>query len=193
GISRNHAMQAVSGYPVGSAVVEGGFKIDDLGLVLNEGEIETYYFHQLVWLWEDGEYCGRKVVHGWLYALASYLAENCSVADDHGNTLDVRELEYIFDYLFDQPGYGNELSLLGGGWAKAVPFSCEDACLDLIGELLVMDACCNWGIGWSNVYVEDKSHPSVLKPLEDLEVSCEDRKSTRLNSSHVKTRYAVDC
>lgn len=173
GISRHHAMQAVNGQAVGSVALEAGFKIDDLGLLLNEGQIETYYFHQLVWLWEDGEYCGRKVVHGWLYALASYLAENCSVADDHGNTLDVRELEYIFDYLFDQPGYGNELSLLGGGWAKAVPFSCEDACLQTTAELLVMDACCNWGIGWSNVYVEDKSHPTVLKPLEDLEVSCE--------------------
>ena len=173
GISRGHAMQAVNGYPVGIATVEGGFRIDDLGLLLDEGEIESYYFHQLVWLWEDGEYCGRKMVHGWLFALAAYLAEHCSEADDHGNTLDVRELEYIFDHLFDQPGYGNELSLLGGGWAKAVPFQCEDACLDLIAELLVMDACCNWGIGWSNVYVEDKSQPSVLKPLEDLEISCE--------------------
>ncbi|HLU93794.1 MAG TPA: T9SS type A sorting domain-containing protein, partial [Membranihabitans sp.] len=73
---------------------------------------------------------------------------------------------------------GNELSLLGGGWARKAPFSCADACLPVLGEqttveLLVMDACCNWATGWSNVNVEDKSNPALLKPLADLEISCE--------------------
>ena len=138
-----------------------------------DGEIEAYYFNQIIWLWEDGQQCGRKVVHGWIYALAAYIAENCSGMDEHGNALDVRDLETIFDYLFDNPGYGNEIALLGGGWAKAAPFTCDDACTEASAELLVMDNCCNWGIGWSNVHVEDNSNARLVRRLPDLAVSCE--------------------
>src|SRR5690606_27129011 len=101
GINRHLAEQAVGGNPVGYMAVRNGFEIDELADFLSDGEIESYFFNQLVWLLEDGQACGRKVVHAWLMSLATYLAEHCAVPDEHGNTLDVRDLEYLFDNLFD--------------------------------------------------------------------------------------------
>src|SRR5690606_37648079 len=147
--------------------------IDDISTFLNQGEVEEYFFNQIVWLWEDNLNCGEKVVEAWIFALAQAIAENCGAADDHGNTLNPRDLETIFDYLHGEPGYGNELALLGGGWAQSVPFKCLDACEEVTAELLVMDYCCNWGIGWSDVLVEDKSNARVHKPLADLDITCE--------------------
>ena len=169
GVDRDQAIAAVAGHHTyGSSE----YNVDDLKTFLNEGEVEEYYFHQIKWLWED-EYCGEKVVFGWVYDIASYIAENCAVADEHGNTLDVRDLEAIFDNLLGYPGIGNELSLLGGGWGKAVPFKCEDACEEVTVELAVFDACCNWGKGWATVHVEDKGNAKMVKRLPDLEISCE--------------------
>ncbi len=173
GIDRNHATTAVGGGVVGETAVNGAYNVNDLSVFLNEGEIEEYYFNQIVWLWEDGQLCGRKVVHGWIYAIAEYIAENCSETDEHGNGLDVKELELIFDNLFGTPGYGNEVALIGGGWAKSVPVKCEDACEAVTGELLVMDYCCNWGTQWTDIHVEDNSNARLVKRLPDLAVSCE--------------------
>src|SRR5690606_15894652 len=173
GMNSDYVTFAANGGKGSAGKVNQAFEIDALAAFLSEGEIEQYFFNQLVWLWNDGQNCGRKVVHGWIFDLAVYIAENCSLSDEHGNSLDVRDLEYLFDNLFDQPGYGHEMALLGGGWAQAAPFLCEDACGQVTAELLVMDACCNWNTGWSDVHVEDKSTARVVKPLADLEISCE--------------------
>ena len=173
GIDRNHASMAARGVLVGTEEVNGAFSIKNLANFLKEGEIKPYYLNQIAWLWEDGQNCGRKVVHGWIFELASYIAGNCSAVDDHGNRLDVRDLEYIFDNLFLQPGYGREIALLGGGWAQAAPFTCKDACEVISVELLVVDACCNWNTGLSDVHVEDKSTARLVNRLPDLEISCE--------------------
>ena len=173
GVSPSQAKAAVSGATVGYKNFTDAYNVDDLKVFLNEGEVEQYYFNQIVWLWEDDERCGPKVVHGWLFALASYIAENCSVPDEHQNTLKTSDLEVIFDNLFGKAGYGNEIALLGGGWSQAVPFKCEDACEEVPVELLVMDYCCNWGIGKSSAFVEDKGNAKLVKRLPDLNISCE--------------------
>src|SRR5690606_15202748 len=108
GVRRADASAAVAGSQVGYYIFMDNYQVNALKHFLSEGEVEEYYFNQIVWLLEDDERCGPKVVHGWLFALAAYIAENCSVADEHGNKLKVRDLEAIFDNLFAQPGYGNE-------------------------------------------------------------------------------------
>ncbi|MBY5957951.1 T9SS type A sorting domain-containing protein [Membranicola marinus] len=173
GVNRTQASTAVGGGIVGEYAFNDKYNVNDLKNFLNDGEIEQYYYNQIVWLWEDEELCGEKVVHGWIYAIAEYIAENCSTADEHGNKLNVRELEAIFDNLIGKSGYGNEMSLLGGGWSKSVPFKCEDACEAVPVELLVMDYCCNWGKGTSKAYVEDAGNTRLVKRLPDLNISCE--------------------
>ena len=173
GFASSHAQAAVAGNQVGYDVVMNAYKVANLKHFLNDGEVEQYYFNQIKWLLEDDELCGPKVVHGWIFAIAAYIAENCSTADEHGNTLKVRDLEAIFDNLFAKPGYGNEIALLGGGWSQGVPFKCEDACEEVSVELLVMDYCCNWSTAWSTAYVEDKSNARLVKRLPDLDISCE--------------------
>ncbi len=144
-----------------------------LRTLLSDDEVEDYFYDQIVWLWEDGYNCGQKVVHAWLYALAAYIGGNCSKAYEHGNTLRLQDLEILVDGWFDEPGYANELALLGGGWAREVPVKCEDACQSVTGELLVVDDWCNWGIQWTDINVEDNSTARLVRRLPDLEISCE--------------------
>jgi len=63
-------------------------------------------------------------------------------------------------------------SQIGGGWSKEVPFCCQDACQDVMVELLVMDYWCNWTKCWTTVYVEDKTPPVVVSDLYDVNLSC---------------------
>src|SRR5690606_21677904 len=90
GVSRSAAQAAVNGSYVGNANIN----IDDVSVFLNQTEVEEYFFNQIVWLWEDGQNCGPQVVHAWIFALASAIAENCSTTDEHGNGLSIRDLEY---------------------------------------------------------------------------------------------------
>lgn len=147
--------------------------IDGISNFLNQGELEEDYYHQIKWLWEDESNCGKKVVDAWIFSLAQSIAEQCGATDEHGESLNIRDLENIFDNLYGIPGYGKEVALLGGGWAKAVLFKCMDACELVTAELLVMDYCCNWNIGWSDVKVEEKTSTRLVRSLPDLEISCE--------------------
>src|SRR5690606_29042035 len=72
GFDRGDLVQAAAGVSVGADRVNSNYNLDDLAVLLSGDEIEEYFFHQIVWLWEDGQACGRKVVHGWLFALAAY-------------------------------------------------------------------------------------------------------------------------
>lgn len=173
GVDRTQATTAVGGGRVGESSFNSKYKVEDLKTVLNKGEVEEYYYHQIVWLWEDAKLCGKKVVHGWLYSIAAYIAEHCSATDEHGNVLKVKDLEEIFDHLTGTPGYGKEMAYLGGGWSKSVPFKCEDACEEVTVELVVFDYCCNWGKGWATAHVEDKGNARLVKQLPDLDITCE--------------------
>ncbi|MBY5956811.1 T9SS type A sorting domain-containing protein [Membranicola marinus] len=173
GVDRTQATTAVTGGQVSMAAFNAKYNVNDLSTILNDGAVERYYYKQIEWLWEDEEFCGEKVVHGWLYSIAAYIAENCSAEDEHGNALRVSDLEAIFDRLTGTPGYGQEMVYLGGGWTKEVPFKCGDACEEVPVELLVMDQCCNFGIGRTGVQVDDESAVKLVKRLPDLTVSCE--------------------
>ncbi|GAA5220502.1 hypothetical protein GCM10025777_11320 [Membranihabitans marinus] len=152
------------------------FDITALKKFLNSETVENHYYQKLVWLWEDSYECGEFVVHGWIYDMVKYilLNDNCSGPDaDHGNRLKIEEFEGFLDAITGKPGYGKEVSYLGGGWSPAIPFKCEDACETPTVELLVMDYWCNWGKGWLDVEVEDKSQAKVHSALADVAISCE--------------------
>ncbi|GAA5220822.1 hypothetical protein GCM10025777_14520 [Membranihabitans marinus] len=155
---------------------EYDFDITALKKFLNSETVENHYYEKLVWLWEDSYECGEFVVHGWIYDIVKYilLNDNCSEPDaEHGNRLNIQDFEAFLDAIVGKSGYGKEVSYLGGGWSTAVPFKCEDACENPTVELLVMDYWCNWGKGWLDVEVEDKSQARVHKELADLAISCE--------------------
>lgn len=61
---------------------------------------------------------------------------------------------------------------IGGGWAKEVPFCCEDACTEVMVEVIAMDYWCNWNKCWTTVRVEDKTPPRVIAELGDISISC---------------------
>ncbi len=61
---------------------------------------------------------------------------------------------------------------IGGGWSKEVPFCCEDACQNVMVEVLAMDYWCNWSKCWTYVYVEDKTPPKVVCDLFDVNITC---------------------
>src|SRR5690625_3672635 len=163
GFDANQVTTAVNCGTVGSPTININ-KLDDF---LNTGEIELYYLSQIKQLARDGG-CSDKVVHGWLFDIARALAD-C----DEDNDLSATELEFIFDRLFDDAGYGHHVAYIGGGWADKSPFTCEDACEVVPNELLVIDYCCNVGIGPSETHVIDDSQPRVAKGLQNLTVSCE--------------------
>ncbi len=63
-------------------------------------------------------------------------------------------------------------SQIGGGWSEEVPFCCEDACQDVMVEVLAMDYWCNWSKCWTTVRVEDKTPPEVVCELYDVSLTC---------------------
>ena len=63
--------------------------------------------------------------------------------------------------------------MLFRSWAKDVPFTCADACQEPEVELLVLDQCCNFGIGRTSVQLEDQGTARIIRKLPDLEISCE--------------------
>src|SRR5690625_1944907 len=162
GFAATEVTTAVGGGVVGSPAID----INKLNKYLNKGEIEQYYLQQIKKLWANGD-CSEKVVHAWLFDIARALGE-CS-SEDLSNT----DLERIFDNLFNEAGYGNHVAYIGGGWAEMVPFTCEDACEEVPSELLVIDYCCNVGIGGTETYVKDNTQARVSKTLPNLTVSCE--------------------
>ena len=66
----------------------------------------------------------------------------------------------------------DQASQIGGGWSKEVPFCCEDACQNVMVELLVMDYWCNWSKCWTMVSVEDKNPPKITHELPDITLTC---------------------
>lgn len=58
------------------------------------------------------------------------------------------------------------------GYAREVPFCCEDVGESIMVELLVIDYNCNVDVCWGYVNVEDKLPPIVVQPLGDVTISC---------------------
>lgn len=171
GVDRTQANSALHGGKVGDAAFASQYNVDALSGLLNNSEVEVYYFEQIKNFWENNGQCNDKIVHGWIFDLARHLSEYWDTGED--DSFDIGELERIFDNLFDSPGYGYEIAQLGGGWAEYVPFSCADACKVIPTELLVVDYCCNWSIGTTETYLQEKSPAVLVSELPDLTVSCE--------------------
>ncbi|MCB0685815.1 MAG: hypothetical protein KDC53_04800, partial [Saprospiraceae bacterium] len=81
---------------------------------------------------------------------------------------------------------------LGGGWSAKVPFCCEDACQDIMVELLVMDYWCNWSKCWTTVRVEDKTPPIVINDLADVSITCSAYEQFYASSVHLAQQGIFD-
>ncbi|GAA5221021.1 hypothetical protein GCM10025777_16510 [Membranihabitans marinus] len=172
GFANNQLLAASAGFGQDENEVNNDYDVTALlSIFNNDSEVAAHYFKEIVWMWEDGLQCGSKVVHGWLFDLAIKIAESCDARDEHHNKLNKEDLQYLFDYLFSRPGYGKELSYLGGGWSQKVPYLCTDVCEAVETEFMAMDVCCNWAKGWLDVNVKDNGSNRVVQSLEDVTIS----------------------
>ncbi len=78
----------------------------------------------------------------------------------------------VTEFLPVENTYADFGAQIGGGWSEEVPFCCEDACQEVMVELLAMDYWCNWSKCWTIVKVEDKTPPEVVCELYDVTLSC---------------------
>ncbi|NND05745.1 MAG: T9SS type A sorting domain-containing protein [Saprospiraceae bacterium] len=90
------------------------------------------------------------------------MSNGTAMSNENGGSISHKDLAAKID-LYEQ---------IGGGWAKKVPFSCEDACGPVTVEILAMDYWCNWTKAWTKVWVEDKTPPVVAKDVVDGEITC---------------------
>lgn len=169
GLKPAHVINAISNVKVGIDYIT--IYPDSLFKFLNENEVEIHYYETLVTLLEEETDNNKKVVMGYLYDMAEYLATNCSDRTDPHHNLYPEELQRIFDNLARIDGYGNEMSSLGGGWSHDIPFSCKDVCENTWSDLLIMDYCGNWNTSWIDVKIVDKTLPEVVRKLPDIEIS----------------------
>ncbi len=86
-----------------------------------------------------------------------------------GDILKIADLGFFIGSEYTLLDIGKQI---GGGWSDAVPFCCEDACEEVVVEVLAMDYWCNWSKCWTTVKVEDKTPPEVVCELFDVTVSC---------------------
>lgn len=169
-------------------------------------EVEAHYAKTLRWLSTEGLPCGNLLYNAWQYDLIKYATQLC---DEHPYPIDdhyVRglmeecpdEVSDCFLYLDRHPDpydpedpedspnalkYNDRLlevyEQIGGGWSPEVVFDCEDACGEVIVEVLVMDFWCNWNTGWSKVWVEDKVPPVVVHDVKDGDITCKAYRTKR--------------
>ena len=170
-------------------------------------EVANYYALQLLWLKEDDTNCGSMIYNAWQYDLMRYATLHCAnnqnLTDDTFHELlstaiqhDVNVFEKFLRIEHDvtectirkQPEPQELLEQLpifrqiGGGWGNAVVFDCMDACGAVGVELLAVDYWCNWSIGWTDVWVEDKSPASIGQEItEEIEISCASYKASDLD------------
>lgn len=150
-----------------------GVDVDVLASIFaGQGDVGDHYAYELGWLDDNGGDAGEKAIQGWVYDMARYIAENCSEVDPLGNTLNPQKINDEFDKFFGS-GVANEISYLGGGWVRCVPFVCEDACESIPSELVVFDFCQNFAISGTDTHIEDAGRARVVKQLDDIAVSCE--------------------
>lgn len=117
--------------------------------------VEDYYDDVMFWLEDDAEPCMDFILDGWKNGISFYKEKNCGKVDEHGN-----------------PISSNIDKGIDGGWAKKIPFCCEDACKEVIVELLVVDHNCNYSKAWITVKVEENKEPAKVSDFSDLPISC---------------------
>ena len=169
-------------------------------------EVEAHYAKTLRWLSTEGLPCANLLYNAWQYDLIKYATQLC---DEHPYPIDdhyvrgmmkecPQEVSDCFLYLDRHPdpydpedpeGNPNALKYddrllevyeqIGGGWSKEVAFDCEDACGQVTVEILVMDFWCNWNTGWTQVWVEDKVPPVVVRDVDDAEITCKAYRTKR--------------
>ena len=159
--------------------------------------LSGYYAQQLQWLIQDNGTCAGLVWNAWQYDLMRYATQLCG-----DELLDNESFDHLFKQAYqseetfrdkfhkedsepttciDKSEYSeieidalvDEWRLIGGGWLPEVAFTCDDVCGTLPVEMLAMDYWCNWNVGWSDIYVEDKTPVEVLRHVdESIEISC---------------------
>ena len=142
-------------------------------------EVEAHYYKTMKWLKEDGRECSELLWNAWKYDLCKKRTLECI---EHPYPVD----EHYFKKLLYDLGCAGEFEgtipthedidewdQIGGGWSDAVPFDCEDACKEVMVELLVVDYWCNWSKCWTWVSVEDKTPIQVHRDVEErLDLTC---------------------
>ncbi len=145
----------------------------------HKDEVEAHYYKTMKWLKEDQRECSDILWNAWKYDLCKKYMLECI---DHPYDFDEHEFKRLFkelncveefegittitDELIDQ------WDQIGGGWSDAVPFDCDDACEEVVVELLAMDYWCNWSRCWTYVLVEDKTPIQIVHDVQDKEISC---------------------
>ncbi len=144
-------------------------------------EVEAHYFKTMKWLKEDGRECSEMLWNAWRYDLAKHTTLECV---DHPYPVDEHYFKKLLKELDCEEGFfehdgditDEEIDLwsqIGGGWSDAVPFDCDDACKEVMVELLVVDYWCNWSKCWTWVKVEDKTPIQIEKDVADrLDITC---------------------
>ncbi len=151
----------------------------------HKDEVEAHYYKTMKWLKEDGRECSDLLWNSWKYDLCKKYMLEClehpydfdehffkRLIKDLGCEDEFEGVEEITDELIDQ------WDQIGGGWSDAVPFDCEDACKEVVVELLVMDYWCNWSRCWTYVLVEDKTPVQIERDVYDQEITCAGYKSS---------------
>ncbi len=146
-------------------------------------EVDDHYFKQLF------KECYRGYRSAYGYSRVGGLGPEIGNVEGYEHILEYNDIDdsdavkYCFDEFKQLPGvYGwsdaeiqSEMDLyeqIGGGWSDAVPFDCEDACEEVMVELLVMDYWCNWSKCWTWVKVEDKTPVTIAHEVADQEITC---------------------
>ncbi len=143
-------------------------------------EVEAHYYKTMKWLKEDGRECSEMLWNAWKYDLCKKGTLECVEhpypVDEHYFKNLLKNLEGCSDAFEGAPITPANIDLwdqLGGGWSDAVPFDCEDACKEVMVELLAVDYWCNWSKCWTWVLVEDKTPIQVHREVDDrLDLSC---------------------
>ncbi len=169
----------------------------------NLDPVEAHYANQL-WDWQENDWPCTNIIHNaWMYDLIKRATLHCKehpyeLSDEYFSNFIDSCFDSITNYFRPVPlhpdPYGeledpNDFKVdqrlidiyeqIGGGWADAVPFDCDDACGQVTVEILVMDYWCNWSTAWMHVWVEDKTPAQVVKDVEDVDITCKIYKTER--------------
>ena len=168
-------------------------------------EVDDHYFKQLF----KECYTGYRNAFGYSRVGGPLGSGTGTINTDYYNDIDeTSTVKYCFDEYKQLPNQDTwtpaeiqaEIDLyeqIGGGWSDAVPFDCEDACEEVMVEILVMDYWCNWSKCWTWVKVEDKTPVTFGHEVdESLEITCAAYKKSKYyigDEPHaVSLEYIVD-
>ncbi|NND06690.1 MAG: T9SS type A sorting domain-containing protein [Saprospiraceae bacterium] len=165
----------------------------------SENPVEAHYAREMDWLEEDGGACADLLLNAWKFDLLYYGSKACgnlnysreafgALLDDGLCNLGLQGSPgRLFGCSEQDTSHQNlyrKAALLGGGWSKAVPFDCNDACSNVSVELLVMDYWCNWSKTWTDVWVEDQNPITLIQDLGDVEITCQSYRAPKYSTAN---------